>query len=253
MERPSIAQVTDDEGVRHRLWMAAADDPDQGEAVARLLGVASAGPITVADGHHRYETALRYRAERTAAAPADQDPPYDYIFGLVFDTVRDGPAGADLLERAAALFEVEPWPDAGALAAAFAPGAKRGAAGQRLGLVSGNAAALLRPRRDALEPLLPPGSETLRWLDVTVLAVALERLLGIDAAATAAGRLDYTKDAAEAVRAVASGAAGSAFLLDPTPVEAVARVAEAGELMPQKSTYFYPKPVTGLLFSPGRW
>jgi uncharacterized protein (DUF1015 family) len=81
--------------------------------------------------------------------------------------------------------------------------------------------------------------------------VALERLVGLDRDATAAGdRLIYTKDAAEAMALVDRGDGDAAFLLDPTPPEDVIRVAAAGGVMPQKSTYFYPKPVSGLLFNP---
>ena len=78
--------------------------------------------------------------------------------------------------------------------------------------------------------------------------------LGIDAAALAAGgRLTYVKDAAEAVAMVTRGEGVAAFLLDGPPVTAVTRVAAAGEVMPQKSTYFNPKAPTGLLFGPLEW
>jgi uncharacterized protein (DUF1015 family) len=90
-------------------------------------------------------------------------------------------------------------------------------------------------------------------LDVNRLGTVLARL-GVDQEALAAGgRVGYVKDAADAVTLAQRGSAAAAFLLDPTPVRAVTRVAAAGEVMPQKSTYFDPKPPTGLLFGPLEW
>jgi uncharacterized protein (DUF1015 family) len=84
-------------------------------------------------------------------------------------------------------------------------------------------------------------------------AVALGRL-GVDAQALASShRVAYVKDADEAVARAASGSVAAAFLLDGPPVTAVTRVAAAGELMPQKSTYFHPKAPTGLVFGPLEW
>ena len=109
--------------------------------------------------------------------------------------------------------------------------------------------------RRAFEPLLDgSGSPYLRWLDVNLLAVALQRLFGVDRAATAGGgRIGYTQDPVEALDLVDRGEASSAFLLDPTPVADVLRVAAAGEVMPPKSTYFYPKQLTGLVLNPHEW
>ena len=114
--------------------------------------------------------------------------------------------------------------------------------------------ALLTARPDALEPLLPAGGEAVRSLDVTLLGVALEHLAGIDAGAVAAGAIGYTKSAADAIHAVHSNSDGdAAFLLEPTPVSAIEAVAREGDVMPQKSTYFYPKALTGLVINPHEW
>jgi uncharacterized protein (DUF1015 family) len=91
---------------------------------------------------------------------------------------------------------------------------------------------------------------------VTLLAVALERLCGIDrAGTTTGGRIAYTKDADEALAWVGERVDGAdaAFLLEGTPVDEIAAVARDGDVMPQKSTYFYPKPVTGLVLNPFEW
>ena len=82
--------------------------------------------------------------------------------------------------------------------------------------------------------------------------MALEQALGIDADAVASGAVTYTKSAADAIAAVDAGA-GAAFLLEPTPVAAIEAVAREGDVMPQKSTYFYPKALTGLVINPHEW
>ncbi|MGZ6258174.1 MAG: DUF1015 family protein [Candidatus Limnocylindrales bacterium] len=244
------SEACDDDRVRHRLWVADTEAAAATAATRAWLAAARSGPITIADGHHRYETALAYRAER---------PEADRVLMLLFDVaateltilpthrlVRGGPAGEALLAAAAELFEVERLTSPDELVARFSDGPAR----QRLGLFSAGRGAILYPRRDALaDRLAGTASEALRWLDVNVLAAALEAFLGIDAEATAAGVVAYTKDPLEAIAAVNGGKADSAFLLDPTPADAVLAVAAAGELMPQKSTYFYPKPATGLVFA----
>jgi uncharacterized protein (DUF1015 family) len=80
-------------------------------------------------------------------------------------------------------------------------------------------------------------------------------LCGIDAAAIAAGSLAYTKSVKEALDRVDAAADGAdaAFLLDPTPVAEIAAVAAEGDVMPQKSTYFFPKALTGLIINPHEW
>jgi uncharacterized protein (DUF1015 family) len=80
-------------------------------------------------------------------------------------------------------------------------------------------------------------------------------LAGVDADALAAGRVAYTKSVDEAIAAVDAGLDGAdaAFLLEPTPVASVMAVAAAGDVMPQKSTYFYPKALTGLVINPHEW
>jgi uncharacterized protein (DUF1015 family) len=115
---------------------------------------------------------------------------------------------------------------------------------------------LLEARREAFDALAGPGGPAVRALDVSLLGTALEALAGIDAAAVAAGgRITYTKSSAEAAALVeaATNGADAAFLLEPTPVASILEVARDGDVMPQKSTYFYPKALTGLLFNPLEW
>jgi hypothetical protein len=162
-------------------------------------------------------------------------------------------AAARVLDGAGELFDVEQVDDPAALARAFeAADGQAGGAG-RFGLWTAAGGARLTARRDAFEPFLPAGGEALRGLDVTLLGVALERLAGIDADAVTAGRIGYTKSAAEAVAAVGADDVDAAFLLEGTPVTAIEAVARDGDVMPQKSTYFYPKALTGLVINPHEW
>jgi hypothetical protein len=163
----------------------------------------------------------------------------------------DDAAAAALLTDAARLFTVERTDDPDALAAAFSPAALAPGGEGRFGLWTRRGGAVLRARRDAFAPWLPEGGDALRRLDVTLVDVALERLLGLDRAAVTTGdRVAYTKSAQEALSRVDAGDADAAFLLDPTPIADIAAVAAAGDVMPQKSTYFYPKALTGLVLNP---
>jgi uncharacterized protein (DUF1015 family) len=265
-----LADVTDDDGVHHRLWHLVddgADGPDG--AVARLTAMARRGPVYIADGHHRYETALRYRDERRMTRSCEPDPPFDFILALLLDA--DEPLtvlpthrvvrglGEDGLAHLRAgldrLFEVGPTTPEGLVERFDAAGGLAGGDG-RFGLVTRDLAWLLTARRYAFERLLPAGGDAVRRLDVTLLGATLEALAGIDAAAVAGGeRIRYTKSAAEAVSLVEVGADGAdaAFLLEPTPVASILDVSAEGDVMPQKSTYFYPKALTGLVFNPHEW
>lgn len=262
---PADAIAATDDGVRHRTWVRDGADPD----AAALLALVGASPLTIADGHHRYETALRYREEQRQAGGAEADPAWDTILALLYHiddappvlpthrVVRGGPSGESLLAAIADLVAVErlDGPDAVMARMAAAPGFHGDATGTgRLGFVSGGVAAILTVREAAIAPLLDgTASAASRGLDVNRVAALLGRI-GIDAAALAAGdRLVYVKVAADAVAQAVDGDAAATFLLDGPPVSAVTRVAAAGEVMPQKSTYFDPKAPTGLLFGPLEW
>jgi uncharacterized protein (DUF1015 family) len=268
-ESAAVADVTDDDGVRHRLWMVPEAGPTEA-LVAGLREAAGREPVTIADGHHRYETALRYRDERHRTSPDEVDPAFDFVLALFMETSGDAllvlpthrvaravPAAGGLVAAAASsgLFDVTP-ADAAALVAGFGAGAVGTGGTGRIGLWTRTGGAVLVARRDAFADLLPPGGEALRRLDVTLLAAVLERLCGIDRGATASGgRIAYTKDAAEAIDWVDGriDGADAAFLLEGTPVADIQAVAREGDVMPQKSTYFYPKPLSGLVLNPLEW
>jgi uncharacterized protein (DUF1015 family) len=267
-----VAAVVDDAGVGHRLWMAAVGEDETRDprlrAVTEGLG---ASTITLADGHHRYETALRYADERRRGPVVDEHPAWAEILMLILEPTEgaltvlpthrvllglgDGEAGR-LVERAGELFDVEAV-SRDALLAAF-DGSREAAGGEgRFGLWTRDGGAILRARRAAFVPYLPAGGTALRRLDVTLASIAIERLAGIDPTAVAKGRLAFTMSAAEAVGwvddsiAPSGGAtASAALLLDPTPASEIVAVAADGDVMPQKSTYIYPKALTGLVINP---
>jgi uncharacterized protein (DUF1015 family) len=266
---PPDVDIVDDDGVRHRSWAVAADG-DGAAIVEPLLQAAAIGPLTIADGHHRYETALRYRDERRMSRSCEEDPAFDYLLALFLDArsqpltvlpthriVRGlGDDGvSSLWARLDELFDVRRDVPAEELRDRFAASAGGPGGAGRFGLWTRSGGALLTARRSSFEPVLPEGGDALRSLDVTLLGTALEQLAGVGADALAAGQVAFTKSATEAIAAVDADLDGAdaAFLLEPTPVASVLDVAADGDVMPQKSTYFYPKALTGLVINPHEW
>ncbi len=268
---PHIVDTIDAGGQRHRLWALTAGGDGRAEA---LIEGASGSALTIADGHHRYETALRYQAERRAgsALSGQDEPGHDFVLMLLLEPVA-GPvvvlpthrivrglesAGLNDLEASLGdLCEMRRGATAAELIAAFGagtPAAPSGTGGAgRFGLWTRNGGSVLHARRAAFEAILPPGGPAVRRLDVTLLGALLEAAAGLDTAAVAEGaRLVYTKDVAEAIAIVdaATDGADAAFLLDPTSAEDIIAVAAEGDVMPQKSTYIYPKAFTGLVINP---
>ncbi|MFL5671995.1 MAG: DUF1015 domain-containing protein [Chloroflexota bacterium] len=265
---PPTSDIEDDDGVRHRLWVVSADGEDA-PTVAPLIAATAGGPVFIADGHHRYETALRYRDERRMSRSCEEDPAFDYLLTLFVDIAEQltvlpthrivhglGDDGVErLLDRLGELFDVRRDVGRDELIARFEAAALSTGGAGIFGLWTRRGGALLAAQRDAFESLLPAGSAAVRGLDVTLLGVALERLAGLDPDAVASGSVRFTKSAAEAVDRVdrCIDGADAAFLLEPTPITSVIEVAREGDVMPQKSTYFYPKALTGLVINPHEW
>ncbi len=258
--------ITDDDGVRHRLWVVA--DEGEGSPARVLVAAAAAGPVYIADGHHRYETAVRYRDERRTAS-AEQDPAFDFLLMLFLDAADQltvlpthrvvrglGDEGtAALVGRLPELFVMTPLATETLVGRFEAAGELAGGAG-RFGLVTRAGTWQLEARRAAFSALPGSGEAAVQALDVSLLGAALDALAGIDAAAIASGeRIIYVKSAIDAAALVAerSDGADAAFLLEPTPVASILAVARASDVMPQKSTYFYPKALTGLVLNPHEW
>ena len=265
-EREPDASGATADGVEHRLWIVDAD------AAEPVLSLMRAQPITIADGHHRYETALTYRRDHEGERPTDGEPAWDYALALIYPldqsppalpthrVIRGQPCGEDLLERLAPHATVEQVADLEVLLARMAEpvGFADGATGTgRIGVYTGRTpvAAILTVDRGATDALLEAGlSEGSKGLDVNALSVIIDKAYGAGATELAAnGQLWYVKDAAQACAQVDTEEASAAFLLDEMPPAAISLVAEAGEVMPQKSTYFNPKAPTGLVLSPLEW
>lgn len=268
-----LMELTDRDGVGHRLWAASVgEDPGRDAVVAQVIERLGAQPITLADGHHRYETALRYAAERRRGPVVEDEPAWAEILMLILEPEEgaltvlpthrvllglDSSRVGTLLRRLSELFEVRDGVPADELLASFGGAGERHGGEGRFGLWTARGGAILTARREAFEPLLPEGGAALRRLDVTLASVAIERLAGIDPAAVAEGRLAFTMSAREAINWVDGGAtptgslpAAAALLLDPTPAAEIVAVAADGDVMPQKSTYIYPKALTGLVINP---
>jgi uncharacterized protein (DUF1015 family) len=253
------------------------ESDSQRHTVAAIIDAEAAGAITrafaevplyVADGHHRYETALAYRDERRAAATTwTGDEPENFVLMaltaahdpglLVLPTHRvvHRPVPPGALDRLSALFDIRSvgHREGDRLERILAREDAGAAAFIAEGLAPDGAHLLTLRDRAAAEALMPPAQPP-AWkrLDVNVLQYAvLEPIFGIGADALAAGRaVTYTQSAAEAIAAVDELRASAAFLLRATPVAQVLDVADAHARMPQKSTYFHPKLPTGLVLHP---
>ena len=256
-------RARDADGLLHAL---AAVDPDE-----RLLRHLSRQELYIADGHHRYETALAYQTA-IRSDPASADAPAgslaaDWVMVVLVNAEREAleiQATHRLILEADddALHSLVRDPDPAWQAVPVAPADLAGRLAELLeaeqpvfGLVlPGDEGYLMVADPEVADDRMrrEPMSEAVRRLDLAILhAAILDDRLGIDPASIATGSaLAYTRSAADAIRAVASGEAKAAILVRPTRLEQLAAVAGAGDVMPQKSTYFYPKLLTGLVFYP---
>ncbi len=247
---------TDDDGVTHSLWIA-----EKSEKTEQICRQFDDRKLYIADGHHRYETGLNFRNYLREQGVQNENSEYIMMFlvnmendGLVvFPThriVRDLTKfdSAELLKKCERCFdaiEIEKNNAESFLDAAYAKGDTAfvfydGALSYGLTLKD----------TSVMDNLFPNKSEALRQLDVTVLhSLILEQILGIDKENMAKQiNLTYTRSLDDAI-AAADSSADCCFLLNPTRVSEIADVAAAGEKMPQKSTYFYPKLITGLVIN----
>jgi uncharacterized protein (DUF1015 family) len=256
---------------------------DEYDVVHRLCPVFDAGVIAavrqamadqklvIADGHHRYETAVAYRDQCRAGAPRpDLDAPYEKVMMTFFNTRSEGLLILPTHRVIAGLPSFDAEAFCGKMAATFdqrvfsfasrearAPAlerfrrelAERGSSGPAIGMYTGHAFVLfsLKPAADLAE-MLPDVPSALRQLDVVLLhRLLLERGLGITPAAVAAGRhLTYERDIAAGLATVDDGNAQACFLLNPIGVETTTGIALSGQVLPQKSTDFFPKLLSGI-------
>jgi uncharacterized protein (DUF1015 family) len=253
----------DDEGFRQRLW--AVTDRHILQQVAAAM---APKPLFIADGHHRYETALNYRRLRRAQAGSasfNELQPYDSVLMLCSGLEDPGltvlpthrvlttplPAIGDIKTLLKGVCEIEEFP--------FESGSEqetrtrflralrsRGQSAHIFGLALRGAPVywILAFRSEQQATLGASARET---LDVSILHN--EILNRLHAGVSAEGGIIYTKDDHEAVDLVRHGGQPAALLLNPTKVSEVRAVAASGDRMPHKSTYFFPKPLTGLVLN----
>lgn len=242
-----------DGGQRHRVWRIA-----DAATVGRITDGLRETKVFIADGHHRYETALTYREERRAAGDTNPDAPHNFLLmylcsmddpGLVvLPTHRlwKGAFGDAALAKAGEHFTFEET-DAATVLARLAAAREPGCIGVRTPTRTG----VLRLKDiRAVDAALASIEPIIRHLDVTVLdGFLLGHLLGIDCVRAGQEQLlTYTHDDGEALAAVDAEGASAAFLLRAPRMTEVESACLAGHTMPQKSTYFFPKLKTGLVF-----
>jgi uncharacterized protein (DUF1015 family) len=256
-------RARDGDGLLHQVAAAEADD--------RLVGYLGRQTLFVADGHHRYETALAYQTEvrddpRWSDAPAGSlgadwimmlivnaelvaleiRPTHRLLLGVDTDPFRELAAGEDPLWQAIPVAPAELDHLLDERAADEAPTFGLVLPDDDGYLLIGDPSGLDdRLRREGM-------AREVRALDLSALHVSvLDDRLGIGPDEVAAGtRLAYTRSESDARERVARGEATAAILVRPTRLDQLAAVAAAGDVMPQKSTYFYPKLLTGMVFNP---
>ena len=254
-------EVTDGDGTTHRVWRV------WDEAVlAKITSVFYSKKLYIADGHHRYETALNFHKHLCETGVSDENSLSGYVSmmlvnmensGLVvFPTHRilhDLPDfdPKKLLECCGEYFHIAEEHGISQLETRLNTLYEQNE--KAFALYTGEDSYTLLVLKDpnAVKALLPGMSDAYCQLDVSILhSLVLERLLGIDKDNMARQvNLAYTRSIEEAILSVRDGSANCAFILSPTRVHEIRDVALAGEKMPQKSTYFYPKLITGMVMN----
>lgn len=252
-----FGETTDDDGTVNRLWRVT--EPNAIETVVEAVAEAE---LLIADGHHRYETARAYAEEIGGEGPhrwvlmclvALEDPgltvfpTHRLVAGLESDPDRQEALDAAIRAQ----FDVAELPDRGSLV----PEPRRGDDSVQIGYIdaNGNVPYLLSLKEESIvDELLSARSEAYRRLDTAVLeAVILKHALGMtDAEIDHRDGLDYARSFEEALDLLQAGEFDAGFFMAPLPIEQVQEIAEEGESMPPKSTFFFPKVPTGLLFNP---
>ncbi|WP_069987745.1 DUF1015 domain-containing protein [Massilioclostridium coli] len=247
--------------VTHSLWKC--DDPQLIQQISRLFADKK---LYIADGHHRYETALNYRNWlHEQGIGLEQDHPANKIMMMLVNMENPGLVvlPTHRIVRGLTEFSIDQIVDKAKENFEIAWFAEKEKAEHQMReeyvkyrttflLYHNHRYTLFTLKNPAImDQVFPEKSKTYRNLDVAVLhSLILEKILGIDKENMAQQiNLTYTRSKREAIQAVDSGEANCCVLLNPTRVEEIRDVATAGEKMPQKSTYFYPKLITGLVMN----
>jgi uncharacterized protein (DUF1015 family) len=267
-----VSELRDEFGVHHRLWKVSAP-----AAIGQFAAAMAPRKIVIADGHHRYETALAYRDECRRTAGPNRDAPYEKAMmtfvnytapGLVIlpthRVIRNLPDfnPASFRQKVARWFEelplasnplndpvVDPGPAHPVAHESFRGALREHSAEHAIGICTVEGCAVYRLKANVrLENVLLDLSPAQRGLDIVLLhRLILRECLGISAEAVVReSHVSYEREMGAAIAAVDRGDAQMAFLLNPVSVTQVAEMALAGEVLPQKSTDFYPKLLSGL-------
>ncbi len=251
------------DGVAHRLWTL--NDPEAIETVTELM---RDKPLFIADGHHRYETALNFRDEmRLFTGNKTGEAPFDYTMMMFVNMESEGltvlPTHRVLKnlpkinhdkfrENLKHVFEIKEFRSIAKIMSELTDSA----GSHTIGMYLGNSSyCLLKVKNEDEIVKLLDGNQSRAWklLDVTILhQVIINRVLGFGGT-NIENSIKFTTDEKEAVRLVTDGGYQMAFFLNPTRISSVRDIANLGEIMPQKSTYFYPKLLSGLVLNKLEW
>ena len=232
---PDAQTWSDDDGIDHTAWVI--DAPDRIEAISVAV---EANPVVIADGHHRYETSLQYRDERRAASPSRTAGDAESAMFLMVELVADELAVLPIHRLVSGL--ADGVDVAAALNGWFEVGADLDASPTLLDqmIADGHLVLVEAGRMRALVPRLAV-FDNLRDLDTVRLDAALEASLD-------SFELAYQHGIDNVVAAVDEGRAQVGVLVRPATVAQIAATADGGERMPPKTTFFHPKPRTGVVF-----
>ena len=247
---PPLISVSDEFGVTHTVWRI--NDPAE---ITEIQAAMETKKLLVADGHHRYETALAYAKENPGIPGADKvmmtfvNMSAPGLVVLATHRVLGGLRGFDgeaILSKGAEFFDIERLDSAVELQQRL-----EGAAAGRCAIgavLQGNPPCLLTGKKMAIDRALDSLTPQERGLDVVVLhALLLNKVLGVsEEDVKELKHIRYVRGSQAAVSEVQNGLAQAAFLLRPVSVHDVAEVSFSGKVMPQKSTDFYPKLLAGL-------
>lgn len=254
-------QLQDNDNVTHRMWIIKDE-----KAIADICSDFADRKLYIADGHHRYETALNYRNYLREQGLAKEGDACDYQMMMLVDMEHPGLVvfpthrlvrnldsfnAERVIDGCKEYFDVTEHSDINTIESTLMELYNQGKKAYAFYCGGSSYKLLVLKDTNIIKKLLPNASTATQQLDVTILhTLILEKIFGIDAENMAKQiNLTYTKIFNEAISSVQQGNSQCAFILNPTRVSEIREVASNGEKMPQKSTYFYPKMITGLVMN----
>lgn len=254
-------QLQDNDNVTHRMWIIKDE-----KAIADICSDFTDRKLYIADGHHRYETALNYRNYLREQGLAKEGDACDYQMMMLVDMEHPGLVvfpthrlvrnldsfnAERVIDGCKEYFDVTEHSDINTIESTLMELYNQGKKAYAFYCGGSSYKLLVLKDTNIIKKLLPNASTATQQLDVTILhTLILEKIFGIDAENMAKQiNLTYTKIFDEAISPVQQGNSQCAFILNPTRVSEIREVASNGEKMPQKSTYFYPKMITGLVMN----